>query len=119
VVPRIGAVSVRSPVADEARQCAGRRRTVDAGKRVKEAAMARVRLRDILSPGDRAAVMGLRRGPAKTSTSTRWRRSSPRPARSSARCPRPGTGLSGDHVVGAVMCRRGCPGPVQEDRQHG
>jgi hypothetical protein len=26
---------------------------------------------------------------------------------------------SSDHVVGAVMCRRGCPGPVQEDRQHG
>jgi hypothetical protein len=32
---------------------------------VKEAAMARVRLRDIVSPGDRAAVMGLRRGPGQ------------------------------------------------------
>ena len=27
--------------------------------------MARVRLRDIVSPGDRAAVMGLRRGPGQ------------------------------------------------------
>jgi diamine N-acetyltransferase len=32
---------------------------------MKEAAMARVRLRDILSSGDRAAVMGLRRGPGQ------------------------------------------------------
>jgi diamine N-acetyltransferase len=32
---------------------------------VKEAAMARVRLRDIVSSGDRAAVMGLRRGPGQ------------------------------------------------------
>jgi diamine N-acetyltransferase len=32
---------------------------------LKEAAMARVRLRDIRSPGERAAVMGLRRGPGQ------------------------------------------------------
>jgi diamine N-acetyltransferase len=32
---------------------------------VKEAAMARVRLRDIVSSGDHAAVMGLRRGPGQ------------------------------------------------------
>lgn len=33
------------------------------GGQVKEAAVARVGLRDIVSSGDRAAVMGLRRGP--------------------------------------------------------
>ena len=43
----------------------GRRRAVEMGGYMKEAAMARVRLRDILSPGDRAAVMGLRRGPGQ------------------------------------------------------
>jgi diamine N-acetyltransferase len=32
---------------------------------VKEAAMARVQLRNIVSPGDRAAVMGLRLGPGQ------------------------------------------------------
>src|SRR5215470_16123706 len=32
---------------------------------MKEAAMASVRLRDILNRGDRAAVMGLRRGPGQ------------------------------------------------------
>ena len=32
---------------------------------MKEAVMARVGLRDIVSPGDRAAVMGLRRGPGQ------------------------------------------------------
>jgi hypothetical protein len=32
---------------------------------VKEAAMARIPLRDIVSPGDRAAVMGLRHGPGQ------------------------------------------------------
>jgi hypothetical protein len=43
----------------------GRRRTVDVGEHMKEAAMARVGLRDIVSLGDRAAVMGLRRGPGQ------------------------------------------------------
>jgi diamine N-acetyltransferase len=35
------------------------------GEDMKEAAMARVWLRDILSPEDRAAVLGLRRGPGQ------------------------------------------------------
>jgi diamine N-acetyltransferase len=35
------------------------------GEHLKETAMATVRLRDIVSPSDRAAVMGLRRGPGQ------------------------------------------------------
>src|SRR5262249_35427390 len=45
--------------------CAGRRRAVELGEHMKETAMARVRLRDIVSSGDRAAVLGLRRGPGQ------------------------------------------------------
>ena len=41
--------------------------------------MAKIGLRDIVSSGDRVAVMGLCRGPARTRTSARWRRSSRRP----------------------------------------
>ena len=39
--------------------------TVVGAQHAEEAAMARVQLRDIVSSGDRAAVMGLRRGPGQ------------------------------------------------------
>src|SRR5262249_45474935 len=44
--------------------CAGRGRAVEVGEHVKEAVMAKIRLRDIVSSGG-AAVMGLRRGPGQ------------------------------------------------------
>jgi len=62
---RTGAILARLPVADEAGSCTGRCRSVEVGEQIKGAAMARVRLRDILNPADRAAVMGLRRGPGQ------------------------------------------------------
>jgi diamine N-acetyltransferase len=63
-VTRIRAISVRSPAKRDI--CPGRRRAVEAdAPHVKEAAMASVQLRDIVSSGDRAAVMGLRRGPGQ------------------------------------------------------
>jgi hypothetical protein len=41
------------------------RRAAEAGEHRQEAVVARVWLRDIVSPGDRAAVMGLHRGPGQ------------------------------------------------------
>ena len=79
--------------------------------------MARLGLHASSAPGTARWSWACAAAPARTSTSTRWRTSSPRPRRSSARCPTRGrcTTPQTGALVGFAMISDNIPPPMDDD----